>query len=144
MALRAKSATGGLRLTDSAVIWRAEVFRDDGRWSRAEWFGRADYPDRDAARIWLASRLENLRDSHRPPECGVLWGELTAGRLGPALPDSATALSSWRPIEEWGATATAFLWNPRDPIKWDADEWFSWANPAPVAPAGVGRVQPGR
>jgi hypothetical protein len=52
-----------------------------------------------------------------------------AVRDAPALSDSATALSSWRPIEEWGATATAFLWNPRDPIKWDADKWFSWATP---------------
>ncbi len=108
--------------TNKITVWRGETFRGDGVRPRAEWLGRADYPDAKKARWWLALMLETLRHHSHPHAEDVFWGEVTAGEFAAEqVEDDGTVvlLGGWRPVEERGSTATAYLRGPDEPISWE-------------------------
>lgn len=112
---------GPRRAGDGAVtIWRGETFWSDGLRYRARWFGRADYPDADAACWWLAITLETLRHRQEADGSGCFWGEVTAGQMAnrPDGDGTVVLVGDWRPVEERGATATAYLRAAVEPITW--------------------------
>jgi hypothetical protein len=122
------SPTADVAPPDALAVYRAEVYLDDGCWSRAEWLGRAEYPDLTSAKLWLLDTLESLRGRAGLGVEGMLWGEVTAGRFRSRVLvlDSAPVImfNVWFPLEDWGASGTAYLPGASDAITWDSDQVF--------------------
>jgi hypothetical protein len=115
---------------DALVVYRAEVYLDDGCWSRAQWLGRAEYPDLSSAKLWLLDTLESLRGRAGHGVVSMVWGEVTAGRFQSRVldPVSGIMFSAWSPIEDWGASGTAYLPGVSDAVVWDSDQVFKVAD----------------
>jgi hypothetical protein len=122
------TVAAGIGPPDALAVYRAEVYLDDGCWSRAEWLGRAEYPDLSSAKLWLLDTLESLRGYEGLGVVGMLWGEVTAGRFRSRVVvlDSVPGImfNVWVPLEDWGASGTAYLSGASDAIVWDSDQVF--------------------